>query len=105
MEGTNTLSHRPQGGSHGEYDPTGPQGTYSRRSRRNGASITDPRARSVHRIDCIYRRFPAPVHDVLYPLAPVFTRSIYRRFVLLVLSASLTTSAHILVNLLCTLGR
>src|SRR5262245_61799428 len=61
--------------------------------------------RSRRRIDRIYRRIPAPVLDVLDPLAPAFTRPTYRRFVLLALAAILTVGAHTVANLLRTLGR
>jgi DDE superfamily endonuclease/Archaeal putative transposase ISC1217 len=61
--------------------------------------------RSRRRIDRIYRRLPAPVHEVFDPLAPAFTRPTYRRFVLLALAAILTVGAHTVANLLRTLGR
>ena len=52
----------------------------------------------------IRRRLPQPIHDVLDPLEPAFTRPTYRRFVLLVLEAILTTGAHTIANLLRCLG-
>jgi hypothetical protein len=61
--------------------------------------------RSRRRIDRIHRHVPAPVRDVLDPLAPAFTRPTYRRFVLLALAAILTVGAHTVANLLRTLGR
>jgi hypothetical protein len=63
------------------------------------------KARSARRrIKRIHRRLPRPIHDLFGPLPPAFTRPTYRRFVLLVLAAILTTGAHTVANLLRCLG-
>jgi len=52
----------------------------------------------------ICHQLPRPIHDVLGSLEPAFTRPTYRRFVLLVLAAILTTGAHTIANMLRCLG-
>ena len=78
----------------------------SRAQRRAYRDQLARKARSSRRqLKQICRRLPQPIHDVLGSLEPAFTRPTYRRFVLLVLAAILTTGADTIANLLRCLAR